>query len=466
MIRFCRQNKDAVIAKMLKGQLDAVHSSNTNIVDEIILAMHKNKVLQCLEDGIPDKRANNASIPFGLALTLSATAKMKIKTSLTDIPFALTDSRTISQLGYSLYSASGNLKKGFMRESSLRALIENYDSNDFINGYNNTVQNYIMPKLNISPDIHILDCVKLCKNVKNKNYEGSGFGKDNNGKKVLGYKLAVLRGITGDVGIHEDIRFGSMDIHDMELSRDMLYDSPVLKRGDILINDRGFIARDMINYLKNKRGVDTYVPLRNNMNTYEMAVSTAKLENKWSNHPNKNRKSQRIAFVPNIGQYWIKNKKDNNVDLNACVVWDNEATEKDKQYFVFVTTDLTKSAREIVKTYELRPEIEEDFRQVKDFWKLEDFKSTKLNFIAFHIICTLIGYLFFQIFTMLPEGEKYAHKCLPVILKNYVPEPLNYIVFYQGENFGIFTLIEFAELYSQCNEEVKLKIANIMNTQG
>ena len=73
---------------------------------------------------------------------------------------------------------------------------------------------------------------------------------------------------------------------------------------------------------------------------------------------------------------------------------------------VFATTDLTKSAREIVKTYELRPEIEEDYRQLKDFWQIEDFKSTQYNVICFHIVCVLFGYLFFQLYTMLPEGAQ------------------------------------------------------------
>ena len=51
-----------------------------------------------------------------------------------------------------------------------------------------------------------------------------------------------------------------------------------------------------------------------------------------------------------------------------------------------MTTDTSKTARQIINTYELRPEIEEDFRQMKDFWKLEDFKSTKYNYITYLIV--------------------------------------------------------------------------------
>ena len=105
------------------------------------------------------------------------------------------------------------------------------------------------------------------------------------------------------------------------------------------------------------------------------------------------------------------------VELNAGVVYD---TKKEK-YYVFVTTDLTVTGRQIIKTYELRPEIEEDFRQLKDFWKLEGFKSTKYNHIIFHIVMLMIGYLYYQLYKNTEEGSKYANKALPVILKKYVP---------------------------------------------
>jgi hypothetical protein len=63
---------------------------------------------------------------------------------------------------------------------------------------------------------------------------------------------------------------------------------------------------------------------------------------------------------------------------------------------MFITTDTEKTARQIILAYEMRPEIEEDYRQLKDFWQLEDFKNRKLSLIAFHIVCTLLGYLLFQ----------------------------------------------------------------------
>mgnify|MGYP000522574535 FL=1 len=66
----------------------------------------------------------------------------------------------------------------------------------------------------------------------------------------------------------------------------MVRTSPVLKPGDILINDRGFMSRELMNFLKVERNVDTYIPLRKNMVAYQQAILSAKEQNIWKPHPN------------------------------------------------------------------------------------------------------------------------------------------------------------------------------------
>lgn len=460
MIKICNYNQNNVLEKIRKGKLDAIALSTSNLIDNIILSMNDTNVFQCLKDNIPDYRAHNTTIPYELIWASSIAAKMKVQTSLTDIPFAISDHRTLAKLGYTILDTDGNLKNGLMQESSLRFLLSKYDRQMFIDGYNNTVQKGIFPMLNIEPNIHILDCTDLEVNFNNDNYEESGIGRnkrDNSPNR--GYKLATLRGIVDDTGLIEDIRFGSINIHDLKLSEEMLKTSPVLKPGDILINDRGFLSRELINYLKLYREVDTYVPLKVSMEAYIQAVSIAKEENNWKRHPNRKRKNQFISFIPEIGMYWRSSNPKEDVPVNACVVWDKETNN----YFVFVTTELTASAKDIVTTYELRPEIEEDYRQLKDFWKIEDFKSTKINVILFHIVCVLFGYLFFQLYTLLPDGEQFLHKSLPVILKTYMPEIQPYVVLYVESEFGVLTLFELMDFYAHCPEEVQKLFKNIMN---
>lgn len=463
MIKICKQNKESVLRKIYTGTFDNVVSSISNLVDDIILSMHKNGILACLSNKLPDKRAHNTTIPFELVMALSVAAKMKTSTSISDVPYAITDHRVLAELGYNIIDTEKDLKTGMMTESSLRFLFGKYEAKELFKSYNEVVQEQIMPKLDYKPNIHILDCTELSVNLDNENYEQSAITTNKYGDVDRGYKLASLRGIINDTGIIEEIEFGAMNIHDLELSRDMLKNTKVFNPGDILIEDRGFLDRGLINYLKNERKVDTYVPLKSNMNAYQIAIQIAQEENKWEPHPS--RENQKIAFVPNLKNYWwsdkVKSRKkyaeNEDVEINSCVVWDTETDS----YFVFCTTDTTVNAKQIITTYELRPEIEEDYRQLKDFWKLQDFKSTKINMIALHIIMVLFGYLFFQIYTLMSEGEQYAHKSLPVILKNYQPTAMPYLVFYADDEFGIFSISEMIKLYPSCDTVAQQRLLKV-----
>jgi hypothetical protein len=120
------------------------------------------------------------------------------------------------------------------------------------------------------PAIHLLDCTKTEVNLKNERYEGCGVVNAEVGSR-RGYKLATIRGVAGDGGVIEEIRLGSINEHDWELSREMIPGSGVLKAGDILINDRGFLSRDLVNRQKRERGQDSYVLLKKNMTAYDEA---------------------------------------------------------------------------------------------------------------------------------------------------------------------------------------------------
>lgn len=457
MIKVCKLNQENVIRQITNGTFDNVAISESNLSDDIILSMYNEGILECLTNSLKDKRRVNSSLPFDLIMSLAIAAKMKVKTSLSDIPYAIQDHRVLAKLGYTIVDTEGNLKEALMRESSLRLLLGKYDAAELFSAYNDTVQKHIMPKIDAQPDIHILDCTDLYVNLDNENYEGAEVTKNKYGDVARGYKLGTIRGIVEDTGIIEEICFGSLKAHDLNLTKDMVMNSKVFKDGDILINDRGFLDRELINHLKNKRGVDTYVPLKTNMTAYDVAVTAAQTCGKWEDHPS--RDNQKICLVTDLGLYWESDNPRDDVDINAAVVWD----ETDNNYYVFSTTDTSKSAKQIITTYELRPEIEEDYRQLKDFWLLDDFHSTKLNMIAFHIVTVLFGYLFYQIYTTTPEGEEYSHKCLPVVLKNYKSKTMPNLIFYAGNEFCIVSITEFAKLYAQCDESTRKRLDFIFN---
>ncbi len=451
MLQLSKKDKEKVLEGIKNGKIDSADISYPNLIDTIALEMKKLGLMDKLSNSFLDKRDTNQKIPFDLLIGLAVIAKMKLKTSLTDVGFAVTDSELLSELGYNIWDTDRNLENGLFAEGVMRNLVSKYEGEDFIKYYNDYVQKEVLTELSVSPSIHILDCTEITVNLENDRYEKSEVI-SYDGEPRRGYKLGTIRGLFGDCGIIEEITFGSLKTHDLELCREMLKKTTQFKQGDILINDRGFISREILNYLKSKKGVDTYVPVKKNMTIYKDAVSIAKSNNIWQKHPNKNRKTQQIQFISDLGSMWESEQKEEDVPLNACVVWDN-ATNAEEEYYVFITTDLTKNAKQIIRTYEIRPEIEEDYRQIKDFWKIEDFKSTKYNFITFHIVMTLIGYMYFQIYKNTEKGSKYFGKSLPVVIKNYKSDKQKSIIIYSGQYFGIFTFIEFINLYAElpCN---------------
>lgn len=447
MLKLVKNDKSKVKQQIQNKVLDGIVASNSNLIDDIILAMAHEHVLDCLQYGFPDKRNHNTTIPFNLIMALAVAAKMKTHTSLTDIPYAISDHRTLSELGYNALNTDPS--KGWFTEGSLRHLINKYAADDIFNYYNEVVQSHIFETMGVTTDIHILDCTKIAVNKDNQNYENASWTIDRKGNKMFGYKLASLRGLYGDTGLIEEVRFGTASIHDLNLSEDILLNSPMLHPNDVLLMDRGFISRKMINYLKQQRKVDVYIPLRKDMSEYNMAVALAEELDDWQKHPYK--KDQMICHVPKVNSLWDGNLIEDYLELNTCVVWDVES----QRYFVFSTTDMTKNAVEILKMYMLRTEIEEDFRQIKDFWKLEDFKSTRYNFISFHLVCMLFGYLFYQLYLNTEDGQKYVGKCLPAILKSYKQQFLAYLVLYSGQYFCTMSMREFVEFRDECGDEVK-----------
>ncbi|WP_368489349.1 hypothetical protein [Clostridium sp. BJN0013] len=120
-----------------------------------------------------DKRKQNKHMPLDILITLAITAKMKLKTSLTDVAFAVTDCELLSELGWSMWDTDRNLEEGLFAEGVMRNLIQKYDAREFIGSYNHYVQDVVMPSLDIAPSIHILDCTKIRVNLDNVNYENS-----------------------------------------------------------------------------------------------------------------------------------------------------------------------------------------------------------------------------------------------------------------------------------------------------
>ncbi|SDE80034.1 hypothetical protein SAMN04488499_1021106, partial [Sporomusa acidovorans] len=112
-----------------------------------LVTMKQKNLLAPLADCLEDKRSSNQKIPFGILLILAVTAKLKLKTSLTDVPFAVTDAELLSELGWNVWDTERDLENGLFSENVMRRLIAKYDSDEFIAFYNRYVQEKLLPEL-------------------------------------------------------------------------------------------------------------------------------------------------------------------------------------------------------------------------------------------------------------------------------------------------------------------------------
>jgi hypothetical protein len=183
--------------------------------------------------------------------------------------------------------------------------------------------------------------------------------KNDDGSYSRGYKVGTLRALTDTAGLLVQVAAGPIQQHDLALCRPLLRRSKALRKGDLVVEDCGFIDGAEITHLKRKRGVDVIVPLRSNMDAKQEAIKLAEMAGQWEPHPS--RDEQEISFVQGVEYLWDKC----DVPLNTCVIRFFNWRKGAQDYIVLVTTDLNLSAAWIVRPYEERPEIKQDYQQLK-----------------------------------------------------------------------------------------------------
>jgi len=220
--------------------------------------------------------------------------------------------------------------------------------------------------------IHILDTTRVEVSLETGTYECSGVVKNEDGTLSRGYKLATLRTLLDNAGVLTQVALSAIQVHDMALCRPLLEAAPVLRAGDVLLEDRGCIDGATLSDLKRQRQVDVIIPLKANMLATQEAMPLAALADTWQTHPT--RPEQTLALVRGVEQRWAECA----VPLNAGVMRCWKKKKKRTEHIILVTTDLSLSAPWIVRHYEERPEIAQDDEQMNSGgWQLQKRSSTR-----------------------------------------------------------------------------------------
>src|SRR5712691_11642142 len=159
----------------------------------------------------------------------------------------------------------------------------------------------------------------------------------------------------------------------------------------------------------------------------QSAVQLAELQDTWQPHPS--RDHQHIAFVKGVDHLWAECR----VPLNACVIryWNRKKAAVD--HIVLVTTDQCLSGPWIVRHYEERPEIEQDYEQMKSGgWQLKKLSSTRYSEIVFYIATVVLSYSLYQLFSNTQAGARFADKTRQALAFEQLRSRRTHIIAYAG----------------------------------
>jgi hypothetical protein len=292
--------------------------------------------------------------------------------------------------------------------------------------------------------LHILDTTHVEVPLETGTDEGSGVVKNEEGTYARGYKLATLRTLLDSAGLLTQVALSAIQVHDVTLCRPLLEQAPVLRPGALLREDRGFIDGATLAALKRTRQVDVIMPLTANMLVTQEAMQLAEMEDKWAGHPS--RADQHIAGVRGVEHRW----PECHVPLNACVIrfWNKKKKRTDP--IVWVTTDQELSASWIVRHYEERPEIAQDYEQMKSGgWQLQKRSATRYREIVFSVLTVVLSYSLYPLFANTQAGARFADKTRPALAFDQLRSRRTHVMAYAGGYFEIFETLSFARFILQ-----------------
>lgn len=510
-IRLVARNGEAVRAALERGEVLHLDTASEEITDEFLLFAIKSELLDKWAAGFPDPR-QWADITCKVILASEIAARFASIYSQRKTGYVLRSARVLGALGYSvevleegaglsgqgtgadqLYSGDvlrkllgkaekqakltpedqalatngGAEVKVRKRVSRRVAKVPELDEADaaarsaavgrsLLDWYNRIVGPSLLEyaQAGVGRRIHILDATKIVVELERGTYECSGVVKDeSDGQLKRGYKLATIRTLLETAGIITQVTVGQIQTHDCKLCEAMLKNCTAFRAGDLLLEDRGFLDGAMISYLKREMGVDVIVPLRHGMLSYEEAVKLATMARQWQPHPT--REKQQIAFVKGVEHVWDECE----VPLNACVIRFFNEKKNALDYIVLVTTDLSLSAKWIVKHYEQRPEIEQDYEQLKSGgWLLQKLSSTRYSQIVFYLLTVVLSYSLYQLFANTAAGSHFAGKTRQAIAFEQLKTRRTNVIVYAGGYFEIFETLSFVYLVLKLSPEVQTRL--------
>jgi hypothetical protein len=116
-------------------------------------------------------------------------------------------------------------------------------------------------------------------------------------------------------------------------------------------------------------------------------------------------------------------------------------------HIVLVTTDQSLDDKWIVRHYEERPEIEQDYEQMKSGgWHLKKLSSTRYSEIVFYILSVVLSYSLYHLFANTQSGARLADKTREALAFEQLRSRRTHVIVYARGHFEIFETLNFVQL--------------------
>jgi hypothetical protein len=417
---FLHENPEAVLDALRQGWVDYLGLAGDHVTDEHVRYALQSGLLAEVAAAFPDPRLD-PEIPLVVLLTASVAGAFQGEYALSQTGCALHSPALLAELGLNvawLTPGAGLSRRGTQEEALfhgdvLRKLLLQVAACDRAAGrqpgasllgwWNSTVGPAFLRLMGGGTGAWIRDVTQLLVNLNNARYEGSEVATEEGKAPQRGYKLGLLSTLLDTGRLLVQVAWDGLRTGELPLTAAFVQAGTPMAAGDNLRQDRGLLDGAEITVLKRDLGIDVICPLKSNMAAYRMAVQLAEgNSHRWQPHPTRRR--QEIQKVTDIAADWESCE----VEINSAVVREWDPKKEAYEYFVFATTDLERSGRGIIRDYESRSECEEDHRQTKGpDWELDEYLSTKLVEILYHVLVVLFAYNLCQVYAQTEAGERY-----------------------------------------------------------
>ena len=475
---------EQVLDALRLGEITSIDVAVEQVPDFFLLYAIESGLLDGLANSFPDPR-DQPEIDLRVLLAAGMAGHFAGLYALSQSPYALHSPTLLSALGVQVavnQPGEGLSRRGTKQETSfhgdvLRKLLGQVARRDekacvlpgqtLLDWYNAHAGALFLKTIDAAPLVHILDCTELHVPLANERYELSGVTTRHESGPKRGYKLATLRSLLDEGAVITSLGWSSIEQHDVTLAHDLIRTTSHLRAGDILVQDRGFLDAADINYLKQERGVDVFTGLKSDMLLLRSAIAEANSRpGDWRAHPT--RPDQQIQLIEGKSGIWEGLK----VPMNVCVVRapDPKTQQKTQQktqewrFFGFATTDLAVNAKQVICTYQIRPEIEEDYRQLKsEAWHVDRFCTTRLVQIIWHVLLTLLAYNLFQVYANTKSGRSFAGKTKQRIEREQARNPTSRMLVCTRTAYGVFDTKALLPVLLRLPDKVRNHICTLLD---